>query len=138
ADPPDSRLQGPQRRQEHVAHRARVAAADSRDVRVAGIAARSAVPGRLRQTQQTVYRRALIGRGLGLYAANVHQGPPPAAVISSAARSTRTAHALNSAVPDFGSETSIVNLFVVTLSGKCSVMKTIPARRPASMRAGAV
>jgi len=50
---------------------------------------------------------------------------------------TRTAHALNSAVPDFGSDTSIVSRFVVTSSGKWSVMNTMPARRPGSILAGA-
>ena len=48
-------------------------------------------------------------------------------------RATRTAQALNSAVPDFGSETSIVSRLVATSSGKCSVMKTMPARSALSI-----
>ena len=40
--------------------------------------------------------------------------------------SIRTALALNSAVPDFGSVASIVSTFVATSSGKWSVMKARP------------
>ena len=99
----------------------------------------------------------LMDRGLGLmalvlvaalgdsYAAAVHPLAVPILPVwlwagfligaAVAASSTRTAHALNSAVPDLGSEASIVNTFVATSSGKCSVMNTTPARREVSVRA---
>ena len=51
--------------------------------------------------------------------------------------STRTAVALNSAVPDLGSVASIVSTLVSTSSGKWNVMNARPGRRPASMRTGA-
>ena len=47
----------------------------------------------------------------------------------------RSAVALNSAVPDFGSVASIVNRFVSTSSGKWNVMNTSPGRSPRSTRA---
>src|SRR5512142_1054775 len=72
----------------------------------------------------------------------IHQSSPAAArgsarsaAYAGALRtgSTRTAQALNSAVPDFGSVALIVSRFVSTASGKCSVMKTTPGRSPRSM-----
>ena len=49
----------------------------------------------------------------------------------------RTAVALNSAVPLFGSVASIVMMLTSTSSGKCNVMKTRPGRSPGSIRTGA-
>ena len=51
--------------------------------------------------------------------------------------STRTAVALNSAVPDRGSVASIVSTLVSTWSGKWNVMNASPSRSPVSIRAGA-
>ena len=50
--------------------------------------------------------------------------------------STRIAVALNSAVPDLGSQASSVSTLVATWSGKCSVMKASPARSTSSMWTG--
>src|SRR5262249_46921206 len=49
--------------------------------------------------------------------------------------SIRTAVDLNSAVPEIGSETSIVSRFVGTLRGKWNVMKQSPRRSARSYRA---
>ena len=51
--------------------------------------------------------------------------------------SIRTAAALNSAVPDFGSVASIVKMLVSTSSGKWNVMNTSPGRSAGSIRTGA-
>ena len=45
--------------------------------------------------------------------------------------------ALNSAVPDLGSQASSVSTLVATWLGKCSVMKASPARSISSMWTGA-
>ena len=50
--------------------------------------------------------------------------------------SMRTAAALNSAVPDFGSVASIVSTFVSTWSGKWNVMNTSPGRSASSTWTG--
>ena len=59
---------------------------------------------------------------------------PPATAAASWALavslSTRTAVALNSAVPDFGSVASIVSTFTSISSGKWNVMNANPGRRP--------
>ena len=49
----------------------------------------------------------------------------------------RTAVALNSEVPDFGSTASMVSSLVATWSGKWKVMNASPGRSPASRRTGA-
>ena len=127
ADPADARLQRLQRGQQQVAHRARVASADRRDVRVARAAARAAIPGRSRRDRAAHRRRHARRRSARPRSGRMSiSARPRAPVPRSATGSTRTAHALNSAVPDFGSDASIVSRFVATSSGKCSVMNTMP------------
>src|SRR5690348_6526741 len=50
--------------------------------------------------------------------------------------SIRTAHALNSAVPDLGSVASMVSKFVATSSLKWKVVNAKPVRKPGSIRTG--
>ena len=119
-----------------VSQGARVMPADDRGVRVARLTSSAAGPRRAWRAEQAIHGGAFVGRGLDLDRSNVHQCMPSCANAGAGARSTLTAHALNSAVPDFGSDASMVSRFVATSSGKCSVMKTMPARSAVSMRAG--
>src|SRR5262245_64582917 len=107
-------------------------------------AAWSAVPGGGGESQQSIDGRTFVIGWIGRYATDVHQLVSLAEPISGEVtpadgitRATRTAQALNSAVPDLGSETSMVSRLVGTSSGKCSVMNTTPARSPSSILAGA-
>ena len=106
ADPSDARLKRLERRKQQMARLARRSPAGAR-IRVTPIAARATVPRGSRRPEARVDGGALGVGGHGGNRANVHQE----------AGSTRTAQALNSAVPDFGSETSIVRRLVATSSG---------------------
>ena len=73
------------------------------------------------RSQERVDRRALVGGGLGVEKTEVHgyspASRPATPAVSLAAPfvfSTRTAVALNSAVPDFGSVASIVSTLTST------------------------
>src|SRR5262249_51380073 len=145
ADPSDARLQRFQRGEEQMPAFARLASGMG-DVRVVQVTALATVPGRCGRAKQRIDRGTLVVGRDGVPQPQIHQSSPAAA--SGSARweerrdftrtgSTRTAHALNSAVPDFGSVALIVSRFVMTSSGKWSVMKTTPARRPRSMYTGA-
>src|SRR5512142_1788532 len=102
-----------------------------RDVRIVRVAAFAPVPRGAGRTEQRVHRGTLVSRWGGVPQVQIHQSSP-AAANGSARRaeyagtvrtgSTRTAHALNSAVPDLGSVALIVKRLVATSSGKCSVM----------------
>ena len=66
-------------------------------------------PGRFRRTKDTIHNLAFQFGGFGPGNLDIHQFP---------SLSTRMAHALNSAVPAFGSVSSIVRMLVLTLSWK--------------------
>src|ERR1700733_2071259 len=107
----------------------------------------SSRPGRHGRTEERVDGRALVGGRLGVEEAEIHsvlRYSPAVRLVTPAASlgppfsfSTRTAVALNSAVPDFGSVASIVSTLTSTWSGKWKVMKASPGRRPVSRRTGA-
>src|SRR6185312_4373754 len=146
ADPADARLHGLQRGEQLVpAGAGRVSA--ERHVCIALRHALAAVPPGRGRTKSCVDRLAfLVGRS-DVEQFQVHQSPNTGsewrwsarAGASSGARtgSTRTAHALNSAVPERGSVASIVSRLTRTWSWKWNVMKTRPARSDVSMCAGA-
>ena len=83
-------------------------------------------PGRRPRTESTAARSSSVGASAGDL--QVHRG-----ALADERLSIRTAVALNSAVPDFGSVASIVSRLVSTSSGKCIVMNTRPGRSPASI-----
>ena len=96
-----------------------------------GINRGALVSGRLRREEMEIQgERAPLGE------ASRDRGPRRARR-RHGSRSTRTAQALNSAVPDSGSVASMVSTLVVTSSWKWSVMNTRPARSERSMWAGA-
>ena len=122
ADPADTRLHGVQRRQQQVAHGARVVSAE-RDMGVADGIADAAVPPRRWRSEECVDRLTLLAGRFGVEEMEIHQSPAiamrrPATVGRRDGRActftTCTAQALNSAVPDFGSNASIVRKFVAT------------------------
>ena len=119
-------------------HRARVAAADGRECASRGLPRgppSHADSGGPSSASTAARSSSVASASIGRMSISAR---PRTRAGESRARSTRTAQALNSAVPDFGSEASIVSRFVATSSGKCSVMNTIPARSAVSMRAGAM
>src|SRR5215475_473199 len=145
ADPTDARLKRLECGQQQVATLTLLASA-GRHVGIAFVATLSAIPCRSWRTKQSVYRGTLFVGWLGVPQVQIHQSSPAAAKGSAlrkrnsgvlATGSTRTAHALNSAVPDRGSVALIVKRFVATSSGKCNVMNTTPARSERSTYTGA-
>ena len=129
ADPADSLLQRPQRRQQQVPATARLVTA-LRGVAGRPVAAVASLPAVLRRPEHAVDRCPL---GLRLDCSrnevNVHRlrvcldksptasgswMPDASACSAGSSFSTRIAAALNSAVPDFGSVASIVSWFVST------------------------
>src|SRR5207302_10071730 len=99
-------------------------------------AAHAAVPRALRGAQHRVDRGAFLLGRRPTRQAKVHRYLEVTAGSAAGSLSIRTAVALNSAVPDFGSTASIVRTFVATSSAKCTVMNARPGRRPASKRTG--
>src|SRR5579872_2230299 len=130
-DPSGAIVDGMQRRQQQMACVARSFPAMQR----------AHIADRLRSEQRIDCGDFVLGR-LVFHEPYVHAytaAASDAAVASSLPAKTfssRTAAALNSAVPDCGSVASIVKMLVATSSLKWNVVKTRPARKPGSMRAG--
>ena len=115
ADPADCVLHGVQRWQQQLALLAGPLRAAMCAATRPGLGIR-----RGRRTEQRIDGGALRRRGGGGETMDFHARQP--------IFSMRIAEALNSEVPDFGSQASIVRRLVSTSSGKCSVMKASPGR----------
>src|SRR5258707_6908722 len=107
--------------------------------------ARAAIPAALGRAEHVLDGRAFGGGGSRIEEVDVHQSPGIVAGSATSALacrsgvvslSTRTAQALNSAVPLLGSVTSIVSRLVSTWSGKWNVMHVSPGRSDGSMWTG--
>src|SRR5678815_4218473 len=107
-----------------------------RDVCVVCASAFTAIPSRARRSEQRVHRGTFLRRRGSVPQVKIHQSSPVAASVSRLrvayegtvrAGSTRTAQALNSAVPDLGSVELIVSRFVATSSG--CLLYTSPSPR---------
>ena len=125
ADPADRVLHAVQRRQQLVTDTAPGAGASEPDAAAARGVLQLGAGGRGHHpVEYGIDRGPFGGGGLGCGEVQVHQ--------RAASLSTRTAVALNSAVPDLRSQASIVSRLVSTWSGKCRVMNTSPGRNPSA------
>ena len=145
ADPADALLHRAQRRQQQVPPRARrVAAAAQRVSLPLGSRTPPSQPpaagrGRRRPRRarrRSARRRAGAGPSVSAGSSRARRRARSPARSGVATFSTRTAQALNSAVPDLGSVTSIVSRLTSTSSGKWNVMNASPGRSDGSMRTG--
>src|SRR6185436_2234846 len=141
ADPANPGLNRLERGKQQVPPRPRRVSA-TRSKSVSLLVPLAAVPSRAGRPEESIDGLPFLGSRLGVQEVKVHYAPcraPARAAAGSADRtgSTRTAQALNSAVPDLGSVSSMVRMLTFTSSWKWNVMKTSPDRSDRSIRAGA-